>query len=747
MPANRSSRPARAASPPRGARPATRPVVELRLAIGRKGLGLELGGPAPLACLLVTELAASLPTARFPIDVSGGVQRFRHKRGKLERLTVELERVAAERWMAPRLRGLLGPRTPAVWIASRPWGATVGICDDALGRALAFEVAVDAHEQELRLTLFDVRGMGLPKPAVTLAMGAMDAALGRAARREGARYVVDHVFDRIGRGLLPEAGARAPETEDVRVGAITCAADAWILHASVGAVPVDTPAEAVRAREAALLTRDADEARAAGDHERARVLDLYCLERAPRHPEVCRRIADLDRVAGGRGEAARATLSDADEHGGTASGFLAGELAAESGDSSAAAAALLRAAHGERYPALAALALERVSTLVNDRHDALEWLDRAVALVPSSSRLRWSRAAMRLSLRRLRDAVADAEELEALASGAAAKHAVWRRAGALFHTAGFGAEARPLFERALRFLPDDPEATAGLGAALLAEGRIARGVTLLTRALELGEAARAPSASLSPYRLALARALAETLGDKPAAIARAREIGLADPEALAARALEGRWRADLGDFAGASLAYAQMRDLAALAGEAGEGERRPFLLEAAAFERRSRHDLEGALAHLAVAARLFPRDPEVQAAYAEAEGGTAPSTVGPRTMPPDGIPADDDEARSDDADDEARAEELLSRFRASPDDDGVVDELSGVLMRLGRSHELLAMLAGRLEDATPARRAELLPFQLDVLARLEREARDRGHDHEAQLFRDTIAQLGGALLP
>ncbi len=70
-----------------------------------------------------------------------------------------------------------------------------------------------------------------------------------------------------------------------------------------------------------------------------------------------------------------------------------------------------------------------------------------------------------------------------------------------------------------------------------------------------------------------------------------------------------------------------------------------------------------------------------------------------------------------------------------------------MLGRLGRSHEVLALLAGRYEDASPARRIELAPLQITVLARLERDARARGHDHEAQLFRDAIAQMGGVIEP
>src|SRR5579883_1989616 len=56
------------------------PDVALRLAIGRAGVGIELASPTRVGCLTITELTAALPGARFPLDVSGGVARFRHRR-------------------------------------------------------------------------------------------------------------------------------------------------------------------------------------------------------------------------------------------------------------------------------------------------------------------------------------------------------------------------------------------------------------------------------------------------------------------------------------------------------------------------------------------------------------------------------------------------------------------------------------------------------------------------------------------
>ncbi|HEX4513954.1 MAG TPA: tetratricopeptide repeat protein [Polyangiaceae bacterium] len=739
---------ARGSSPPK-----KQGELELRLAIARDGLGIELGAPARLGPLDVTELAMTLPAVRFPVDVSGGVQRFRHRRGVLERMTFELQADALSRAAAPELRGLLGEKTPQLFVAVRPWGATIGIADDELGRALAFEIAVDAYEDELRLTVFGSRGLGLQAPAAALAAQAVEGVLKKRARREGSRFVIEEVPAHVARALLPDAGARAPDCRGARFTAITCASDAWILHVSRG-VAAPTTDDAVRAREAATLLKDADDARMLGDFERARALDLYCLERAPRHAEVCRRIADLDRLAGGRAEAARAILSDASEP--THSWALAGELAIEAHDASGAASALLRAAEEEIIPALAALALERGASVAPDAIEALSWLDRAIARAPTSARLHWTRAAARIALGRMRDALADVEEIEAMTRGAGAKHAVWRRAATLWTTAGHAAEARALFERALRFMPDDAASLAGLGTTMIAQGKVARGVALLSRALQHAERSRGQTVDTSPYALALAHALAEQLGDRPAAIARVRTIGSAAREAVMARGLEGRWRAALGDKAGASLAYAQMRDLAASASELGPAdEARALLLEAATFERKARADVAAAQAHLGVALRLFPRDAAVAGAYRDVNdvlsspslpSEVSPSTVADRPKAGGGAYMDAD-SHVDADDDEARADDLLRRYRGAPNDDRIVDELATVLTRLGRSHEVLALLAGRYEDASPERRAALAPAQIEVLARLERDARDRGHDHEAQLFRDAIAAMGGAIEP
>ncbi len=707
--------------------------VALRLAIGKDGLGIELAGRASYECLDIVELVVRLPSVRFPFDVTGGVAKFRHRRGELERIAIELDARRVARWAELRLRGLVGAGPCEVTIAPRAFGATITVLATDPGaplghRALAFEVAAVATP-ELTLVVHSARGANLAAPATTLGLRAMTALLGDTARREGARFVLPHAAARLGRALLPDAGVRAPGGDDVVLaGSGESDGVLFALFTRAPAAP-SIPQAATLANEAALLARAADDARFAGDLERARHQDVSTLERAPRHPEIARRIAEVDAQVGGRAEAAIATLRAIDRP--PYLGQLLGDLLVEAGDVAGAIAALLR--EGEREPSgpVAALCHARAAALATDSSDALAWLDAAVARAPSLAELRWVRAERRLVQGRIADARADFQELEALASGPRRRYDVLRRAADIHRARGLGIEAATLYERALLYRPDDPDALAGLGAAIAAEGRGARGATLLARAIDLASA-HVPPHETAWMELALARVLGEHLGDRPAAIARLRAIADEAREAIEARGLEGRWRAELGDASGATLAFARLRERAGR-----EVTALPWLDEAARFE-EARGELHLAQTHLAAALAIAPTDGEIEARYravsqsiAGAAGVKAapppePSEP-PRMLAPTTMPSAEE--------DEERIEALTRTLQGDPTNDAVVDELTTRLTRLGRSMELLALLSARLEDAPPERRAELLPRHRAVLERLEEEARAEGRDGEADLFK------------
>ncbi len=760
-------------SPPRRPEDAAAAKPALQLAIGRDGIGLELAKPVDLACLHITELSTSMPGVRFPVDVSGGVTRFRHRRGQLHVLRIEVPARTLERWVAPRLRGLVSTRTPDVWIEVGRARATmcVAALQDAEASAghapvFAFDVHALAEGEDLVFVVANARGAGLPEPATVIAIACLEAALGRGAVRTGAAFALRRPAAALARALLPGVGARVPSTERVRWAAVGADGSTWILHAALDADAATPTADALRAREVATMLLDGDEALLRGDTATARVRYLEALERAPRHGEIAARIVEIDARAIGRAEAALATLAELRALGTEVTLSVApGELLLQIGDIDGALASFERAGEAERAPALAARAFELAARATRDAEAAARWLDRALARAPRSVSARWARIDARLELGRLEDAVADVEHLEALARGARGKYAVWLRAGRAWEAKGVKARAGGIFERALRYAPDEPDALTGLGAALVADGREERGVSLLVRALEL---ARARAEGESAILLALARALAEHLDDLPTAVAHIAAIPADAVEAPLARGLEGRWRVRLGDLAGAALAFARLRDLAASRAPGPDDERArtivALLIEAAEMERRQRRDPLAAQRHLAVALALVPHHPAARRAYREAgllvrSGAAADESEGENeavyfddeapapsgaASPPGGALAIGRALFSEttvveDPESARRVEELTRRLHANPADTVVFDELATLLEALGRSHETVALLTGRLEDASPEERAALAPRARSILLRMAAQAEAAGRPDDAALLRDALA--------
>src|SRR5262249_35386941 len=121
----------------------------LRLTLAKGGLGIELDAPFRLGALTVAELSLDLKGVRFPVDLSGGVTRFRHRRGTLTRLAVEARTADAVAWAAPRLRGILSEPTPELVLAPIEAGVLVGLRSGEV--ALAFDVVVAPLERDVRL--------------------------------------------------------------------------------------------------------------------------------------------------------------------------------------------------------------------------------------------------------------------------------------------------------------------------------------------------------------------------------------------------------------------------------------------------------------------------------------------------------------------------------------------------------------------------------------------------------------------
>ena len=769
----------------------------MRLAVSRKGLGLELGRPMNLGPgLRVDEVFASLPHLRFPVDLSGGVPRFRHCRGRLERLVLTLPRAELEAWASAALAGVLGEGSPVLTVVPMDGGLSLGLSLEH--RALAWELAWAPLGRDLCLVAREARALGVEAPALSLALLASERLLAGQARRSGALFRVEDAPRVLLREVFPPAGARLPATEGVVWSRAEVQPDALRLVAEQGGLPLEVGPEAIRALEVAELLQDGDEALAQGDLEAARDVYLRALERAPRQREVVLRLADLDRAAGGRTEAALSTLVTALPA--VDAGPLGGVLLAAVSDREGARVAFERAAASEPHPALAALCLVEAAALVDSPGERASLLSAAVVRSPLLRVARWRRLDALLTLGDARGALADAEHLEASARGTATRVEVLLRAARLMLGRGMGVQALSLYERALRARPTSEEGLLGLAEALFHVGEAPRAAEVLGRAVALADARGRPDFRAS---LLLARVLAEGLGELPLAIARARAIPPGVPEAPAARFLEARARGRLGDRTGASLAYASLRD-AVEHGRAQEpGEAASWLVEAARFEEEERGELAAAKRHLGVALRLRPRDAAVLAAFrrvAEAHerelealrtpapvlvpvapepspsppavtpapslAEPSPPAVTPLSAPPGATEEGDGEEESlppttdpghrmglpggldlgseegeGDAEAEARAEQLAEQVRADPTNLGVVLELAGLLEHLGRDMDLFALLSARLEEGDEETRGVLLPLQRAVLRRLAEQARQQGRPGEADLYEQMLGMF------
>ncbi len=684
------------------------------------------------------------------MDVSGGVNRFRHKRAELQQMAVELEAKVVEAWAAQRLRGLVAERAPNVWLRVAFAQATVCISDEheatridarAPAPALAFELRALADE-DIVVIVSNARGINLPGPPTALATACVEALLGRHARRSGVEFTLPSPATALLKALLPEAGARAASARGIRWKMAPNEGDKWSLRAERDAAPGEPTEGARRAQEVARILHRADDMLVAGDPHRARASYLEALERAPRHPEIVQRIADIDARVAGREEAILGLMAECDATPGARSLFAAtrSDLLARVGQTRAALLSFEEAVAAEPVPLLSARLCELASGYADDPEEREAWLGRALATSPRAGAARWARARARLQLGRTSEALGDVQHLDASAQRDGDRHDIWVLAGKAWQAAGLHAQAASLFERALLHVPDEPEALAGLGAALVETGAVGRGTSLLTRAVDLAEAGGRPTGAIL---LALARALAEHLGDLSAAVARVSAIPREAPEAPFARGLEGRWRARLGDLAGASLAFASLRDLAssrvAPAPEmAGIVE---LLHEAATLEKMQHHDQPVAGAQLAASRMLQPFDADAEASEIAPEDddfqASRPAGLGSWKVghEPDG-PSESPELVS-------RVEDLTRRFQADPGNQDIATELAGLLESLGRSHELLALLSARLDDAPPEERTALVPRVRATLERLAASAEAGGRSGEASLYRSAIDALTG----
>lgn len=728
--------------------------LPLRLAAVRGQLSLEVHKPVEIGPLSATSLIVSLPGLRFPIDLSGGVARFRNRRGALEvlRLHVSFDRLI--RHIAPLVRNSIGTDSCELSVMPAAHGLVLGIHHSRV--ALAFDLVFAPDEDRVRFAITDARSSGLMTHAHGAALRAAEAIAGRHGKRDGSLLAFDEGLQHLVREILIDAGARAPDSSGTRFLPWTETEDGFELEARRDAPPAVLPARAVRALETARLSAPADEPLARGDLDSARHELLAALERAPRHPALLLRLAEIDLLVGNRPESMLGmvieTMAALD------AGPIGARLLAAAGDRAGASAAMRRAAEREPYSRLAALLMLEAAELSDTYRERATLLDEAVARAPGLEPARWDRVRARLAAGDVRGAAADIDHVEAATKGSAARFEACERAGRMMLEAREPAEAARLYQRALRYLPSSAEASAGLARSFMEIGDGPRAVSLLTRAVALaGKSGAAPSLVLD-----LATGLADIVQDLPAAIAHARSVPFGVPETPRARTLEGRWRALLGDLVGASLSYAQAREamdgLPAAAPIPVE-----WSLEAARFEAEIKQDWRAVQRHLATALVRYPNDPAVRAMFRKA--GTLLAAVAqdeepreeseirdvaeqPELSRPEHqpvaerrlIPELEPQVEPEGEVDEGRVARLAELVQGDPANTEAVRELCGLLSRARRQLDLFALVSARLEETSnPDDRPWLLSYRELALRALIDAARAAGRDEEASLYEDALA--------
>lgn len=705
----------------------------LRLAVSRGQLGIELDRPFSFGPLTVEVASAVLPDIKFPIDLSGGVAKFRHRRGELTSLELALDTSAVGRFVAPRLRGLVGHGAPRILVAPSAEGALVGVAAD--GAALAFDVILAPMGGDLRILVDRARGVGLGGPPTVVAAKVLATMVKASADADRGALVVRELPRALLRDAFPSLGARVPSTRSLEMR-VEPPTETGILRlvAERGAPPPALGERAHAALEAHRLVGEGDALALDGAFDEARARWVAALERAPRHAETALRIAAIDRLDDGRAEAALATIVEAMPA--AEAGPLGAELLEITGDLDGAYDAWRQIALAEPFGALAALEWLRAAAIAPTDADRMFALDQALGRAPASTDARWRRFALRVARADLKGALADAEHLEADAIGDARFDAACRAGRALLD-AGHVREARARFERALRYQPARAEAVIGLAEALRDSGQSRRATDLFGRAIELAERA-ADGDVADRARVELARLLATFGRNLPAAISRLGEVAQRGRVGCEARLYEARLRAELGDAVGASRVLRRLEGLAETIPTDGDHAPRVarILLDAATLE-ESLGEPARAEASLRLALRFEPSDREIGRALRRLVGARAPARTPdppPQAAPEREAPAALDAAEESAATHDTEIEDLTQKLRADPSDRVVAARLAHLLEISGRDLELLALLSARIDESSGEEREALGVERDRILGVLAEKARAEGRVSEAELY-------------
>lgn len=519
--------------------------------------------------------------------------------------------------------------------------------------------------------------------------------------------MIPDLAEALCKGVFPGFGARLPETDGLTLSHATSTSDVVILRAVRGAEPFRNAPSVQAYSERWFEFSEAESHLLSHAYDRARRSYMFALERVFGDAECLSRVAEIDRAASLL-EAAKLSLLDSSE---PWTHILRGDLHASLGEREDALRAFQIAAGDETDPALRALLLFEIAKLERDvPNAAIEHLSEAIELHPARRALYVERCMRWTALGRTERAMADAETAEALSRSTTEKFEWWIQLAQVF--AAQKLPTKPLFERALRHKPNEADALAGLGVALLQVGDTQRGIDLLKRALT--RLRKRVNVDEHPWMVtatvALARALWRDLQDPMAALSRLRTLGeTRDPFVFA---LEAEIRESLGDRVGCDVAWERVRDILALGesqGAAHDGTR-------ALVAELQRRALRQPIASVPDKPKQAPVPAPVVAA-----------AVTPKTF-------------ASEAELEQEIDRLTKRVQGNPEDTDTALQLFDLLVVAKRDLEALALISGQSES-NPGH-ANVRDRHASLLKRLGEEARREGRNEEADVFELVLSNLG-----
>ncbi|MCB9542344.1 MAG: tetratricopeptide repeat protein [Myxococcales bacterium] len=478
-----------------------------------QGLGRLVLGERQVADLFaVEEMQLALPEVPSRLDMSGGVERFRHQRARLERLVVFVDDQDLGRALRAALRG-----GPIADVEVRALDGDLVILGEIAGdlpapfiARLRLEPASVADERALLVSVYQTRIFGPARLAAPLLAAELLRGLGLGARLVGPTAATVDPVDLLLYEICAELGWKAPDRRDVRLVETQCTAGRVRLVTArqtpgrVGPRGVGPALEAspgarrfLADYEAKSLYASTEALIADGQLDRAIAAYDRQLEVHPDHPFLVTRLLQLQVT---QGVTSAGALADA--------AALARARLARYPDDQDALCALGVVQQRQGHVEAAAETWARLADLAEKRGDAVEAAQARCAVAatlaerdaPAAVRALESALALRRrlpgALRLLADlqartgdwaaALRTRERLLAREEDPAARRALLHQLGRLaLDAAGDLDAAIGYFERALEQGPDDIDALLGLAAAQERAGRILPAVRTLDRAARL----------------------------------------------------------------------------------------------------------------------------------------------------------------------------------------------------------------------------------------------------------------------